>query len=202
MSSDLEVVAVIDGHLIGYDRWPPGLDAPLAWAAWRADIAAGRPPAPYTDTYAHDFPLPLDRWEQGDTWGWRTSSAVVDVIGDTAVQVRRKPAVEAMARYGREPKHHAGLGPTKARDTTISAQLVHTVTWQVQSSDQPGLEALLGMVTHLGKRHRNGFGTVRSWHINPGIPDGWRARPMPHPDGQIMGVRAPYWHPTRRMPCL
>lgn len=198
---DLEVVAVIDGHLLGYDRHPTGLDAPLAWAAWQADMAAGRPPAPLTDTYAHDFPLPLDTWRAGGTWGWCTSRPTIQVIGHTAVQSRRKPAVEAMARYAKDRKHHAGLGPTKARDTTIAAQLVGTITWQIRTTDRAALEALLSMVTHLGQRHRNSFGAVREWRITDGNPDGWKDRPMPHPDGQLMGVRAPYWHPSRRFAC-
>lgn len=200
-TQDLRVAAVIDGHLLGYDRWPALLDAPLSWAAWRDDITHGRPPAPLTATYAHDFPLPLDRWEQSGTWGWCTSRPVVDVLGQTAVQVRRKPAIEAMAQYGKERKHHAALGPTKARDTTISAQLVGTVTWQARVTDRDELERLLRMITHLGGRHRNGYGTVREWRLDPGTPDGWRDRPMPSPGGRPQGVRAPYWHPARRVPC-
>lgn len=57
---------------------------------------------------------------------------------------------------------------------------------------------LLALVTHLGARHRNGFGAVSRWSVEPGgDADAWRDRPMPpeHPS------RAPYWHPGRRAPC-
>lgn len=200
-TTPLEITATIDGLLLGYDRYPVMLDAPLAWAANEYHITKGRPPAPLTATYAHDFPLPLARWEQGGTWGWCSSRATMDLVGYTGVQVRRKPAVEAMARYGRDRKHHAGLGPTKARNATLTAAMVRSVTWQADVTDRGMLERLLSYVTHLGARHRNGFGSVLEWRISEGQPDGWQDRPMPYPDGVPFGVRAPYWHPSRRHPC-
>ena len=178
------------------------LDGLLAWS-WVELAKADRIPVPpISDRFAADFPLPLERWEEGGTWGWCCSAGIEDVIGYTSVEVRRKPATEAMARYSTAAKNHAGLGPTKARDTTLPARHARTVTWEALVTDQADLERLLGPLTNISARWRNGFGRVDRWLVEPGTPDGWRQRPMPHPEGQPRGVRAPYWHPTRQHPCL
>ena len=187
--------------------WLPGrgggmLDGPLAWAWASRATSTGRhlPPLRHDQPPA-DFPLPLGTWEVGESWGWRTSRALPDVVALTAVQVRRKPAVEAMARYAPDRKHHAALGPMKARDTTLAGTLARTIEWHVDCTDEDDLRDLLRHVTHLGARHRNGFGEVLEWAITPGPVDGWRDRPMPDKDGHVaMRPRAPYWHHDGRTP--
>lgn len=191
----LTVTAHLSSPVLGLDRQPMMLDAPLSWAyAARAHGRGDRIP-PITDTFAVDFPLPLDRSDVGPDWVWCTSAGVLDVVAWTAVQVRRKPATDAMARYAKDRKHHVGLGPYKARDTTLGAILARSIVWHVNATDRAELEALLVLVTDLGARHRNSFGHVDRWTIEDGHdPDAWRARPMPpeHP------ARAPYWHRGRR----
>ena len=197
MSIPVVVAAHLSTPTIGVDRWPMMLDAPLAWAWAERAKAAGTPLPPLTDRFAADFPLPLDRWEQSGTWGWCASQAVWNIRQYVAAQVRRKPATAAMARYGTDRKHHAGLGPTKARDTTLDAVLADRAVWHAVTTDPDELADLLAHVTNLGARHRNDFGHVTRWTITPTTDrDGWRDRPMPpdHP------ARAPYWHPTRRTP--
>lgn len=195
MSQPLVVTAHLSTPVIGVDRAPLMLDAPLAWAY--ADRAHGRGDRipPITDTLAVDFPLPLARHDVGDTWVWCTSAGVVEIAAWTGVQIRRKPATDAMARFATDRKHHAGLGPYKARDTTLSAVLARTITWECLATDRDDLLDLLGHVVNLGGRHRNDFGHVESWTIAASTrPDGWMDRPMP-PE---YPARAPYWHPTRR----
>ena len=100
-----------------------------------------------------------------------------------------------MARYTGDRAHHAGLGPTKARDTTLSAVLATHITWQVLATDRGDLEDLLALVTNLGGRHRNDFGHVARWTVEASQDrDGWQHRPMP----PAFAARAPYWHPSRR----
>lgn len=201
----LTVVALLDSPVIGLDQ-PTMLDGPLAWAyaQWAHTTVPPTMLPPLTAGFAADLPLPLARHDVAGTWVWCTSRAKLVTAGHTSVEVRRKPNIAAMARFGRERKFHLGLGPHKARDTTIAASWVTEASWEVVCTDRPFLEVLLGMVTHLGARHRNGHGHVREWRVGPSdLPEGWRDRPMPtsDPGGIPYGVRAPYWHPTRHYPC-
>ena len=202
-SAPLLVEAHLSTPVIGVDRQPMMLDAPLSWAyAARAGASGERLPA-LTNQFAADFPLPLDRWEQDAVWGWCTSRATWDIRQYVAAQIRRKPATDAMTRYTPLRKHHAALGPTKARDTTIDALLATSVSWRVLCTNRDDLENLLTLVTNLGGRVRNNFGHVTSWTITDDTDrDGWRDRPMPTPGVEI-AVRAPYWHPSRKitLPC-
>ena len=177
------------------------LDGPLAWAWAHRALAQGVSLAPLrNDVEPADFPLPLATWEQDGTWGWRVSRALPQVVGHTAVQVRRKPAVQAMARYAPDAKHHAGLGPYKARDATLPGTVAAAITWHADATDIDDLHDLLRHVTHLGARHRNGHGLVLDWTVTDGPPDGWRDRPWPDPDGpQMLRPRAPYWHALGRV---
>lgn len=177
------------------------LDGPLAWAAWQDAAATGQTIPPISDEHAHDFDLPLARWEKDGYWGWRVSNPITTPTHHSALEVRRKPASQAMAAYTTAREHHTGLGPTKARNVTLATTYYDTITWHADITNEDHLEHLLGHITHLGARHRNGLGRVTHWDITPGPEDGWRQRPMPTPGGQVMRVRAPYWHPTERTPC-
>ena len=191
----LTVVAHLSTPIIGVDRCALMLDAPLSWAWMSRAKGRGERIPPITQTYAPDFPLPLARCDEYDPWIWCSSAGVLDVAAWTGVQVRRKPAVQEMARFSPDRRHHVGLGPYKARDTTLAAVLARSITWEIDCIDQADMEDLLGHVTNLGGRHRNNFGRVERWDISTSRAiEGWRARPMP-PDE---AARAPYWHPSRR----
>lgn len=203
MSSPLLVTAHIDGPCVGLVEQPVMLDGPLAWAAWQRVVAAGEPLRPIDRDAAADFPLPLERWERGDTWGWCTSAADVQVLAYSGAELRRKPATGPMARFTADRSHHQGLGPYKARDTTAAFAWISTAIWHVLATDRSDIEALLAPVTHLGKHHRLGFGQVRFWTVEDDPEaQAWRRRPLPGPGGRIMGVRAPYWHPSRQAECV
>lgn len=199
MSTHLTVTAHLDGPTVGLVEQPVMLDGPLAWAAAMDARARGIALEPITRAHAPDLPLPLARWEQAGTWGWCTSAAVVDVASHTASEIRRKPATAQMARFARDRKHHSGLGPYKARDTTIPVAWVRDAVWQVAATDRERLEALLALITHLGANARLGYGRIRSWGVEPGPVDGWRERPLPGPDMPRQAYRAPYWHATRKV---
>lgn len=94
-----------------------------------------------------------------------------------------------------------------ARNTVLAADYYHELDWLVACDDQAQADALLdllGDVTHLGARHRNGFGHVQKWELRPlKYTDMiWeKRRPMPVPDGPVMRrPRAPYHHPSGRVP--
>ena len=191
----IEVELRFDTPCVGIDRHPVMLDGPLAWAAAQDALRRGDELPAITDEYAHDFDLPLARWEEAGTWGWCTSRAIFEVGSRSSRERRRKPAVQAMAAYAPDRKHHAGLGPFKARDATYATTWTPTMRWQVEATDVDRLAGLLLLVTHIGAAQSDGMGHVKDRIIRPGIHDGWRDRPMPphHP------ARAPYWHPTRRV---
>ena len=177
------------------------LDGPLAWAAVQQALRDGAPLDEITDDHAPDMDLPLGTWAQDGYWGWQVSDAITAPTAHTSVDIRRRPAGGPMALYTWDREHHTGLGPFKARNVTLAATWHDTITWHANVTDRDHLRDLLTLVTHLGARHRNGHGHITSWEITDGPADGWKQRRLPNPDGQIMRVRAPYWHPTERTPC-
>lgn len=201
MSTPKTITAHLSSAIIDMDRIM--LDGLLSWAYVELAKADGRHVPRITPQFAADFPLPLDRWEEHGTWGWCCSEGSEDVVSWTTVEIRRKPATDAMARYATDRKHHAGLGPMKARDTSLPGRLVRTITWEALVTDEAELERLLAAITCISARWRNGFGRVEKWTIEPSTNmDAWRRRPMPSPGGVLTPIRPPYWHPTRKVPCV
>lgn len=195
------ITAHLTSPIVGMDRIM--LDGPVAWAWVVLAKGQGRTVPAITPTFAPDFPLPFCRWESNGTWGWCVSEGTEDVVSWTTAQIRRKPNVTAMARYTTDKKHHAGLGPFKARDVAIPGRVVKTVTWEALVTDTDELGRLLREVTNLSARWRNGFGQVSKWEMcRSADRDGWQARPLPSADGtREIPIRPPYWHPTRRTLC-
>lgn len=177
------------------------LDGALAWACAQRAMERGEELEPISDDHAPDFPLPLEKWEQDGVWGWKVSAPIFDTSHYSATEIRRRPATGAMALFTKAKDHHSGLGPTKAGNTTLSTTYHRKISWHATITNEDELRSLLGIVTNLGARHRNGFGKVAEWEITPGPAGGWKQRPLPDPHGQPMRTRAPYWHPTERTPC-
>lgn len=194
---DVTITATPDTPLIGVDATPYLLDGPLSWAWWQrrgsARILPGHQP--------EDACLPLGRWEQDGVWGWRVSRAFPHAVAWTAVEMRRKPNLQAFARYTTDRRFHPGLGPHKARDITIQAIIADRIVWHADTTDQPALEDLLADVTHIGAHAAIGYGHIASWTIEPGPAGGWADRPMPDQGGTPQRVRPPYWHHDGRVPC-
>ncbi|GAB3191859.1 hypothetical protein [Nesterenkonia suensis] len=203
MGEHLRITAHLATPAVGLLEHPAPLDGPLAWAYFQDAMARRLPMEPLTAEHAPDADLPLGIWEQYGTWGWRVSSAHIPVVGaHDALQIRRKPATIPMGRYARDREHHSGLGPHKARDSVISATHLATVSWDAEVTEASRLEQLLGLITHLGGHPSRDMGRVDTWEVTDGPPGGWKERPMPHPEGTWQGIRAPYWHPTRKAPAL
>lgn len=191
MKEPVKVVAHLNSQLIEPERYPIMLDGILAWArALEGDLE------PLRRDIEPVIPLPLDTWGDPDgVWGWKASRAQLSEPFYTTVEVRRKPATDAMARYGSFRKHHLGLGPHKARDLKVEAAWVHTLSFDAVTTNVDRLIDLLTRVTAIGKHRAIGYGHVREWQVLPSDnPEGWRAR------GWQMGYRhrPPYWHPLGR----
>lgn len=196
--TSLRITAVLDRPSIGLVEHPIMLDGPVAWAVAQLSIRDGVALPPITREHAPDLDLPFERWELGGTWGWKVSKADLMVESYTSVEIRRKPATAEFARFTSERKHHLGLGPYKARDTTVSAAWVTKATWEAEVTDRARLEECLAVITHLGAHAAIGYGHIASWRVENGAGE-WSDRPMPHDQGVVQGIRAPYWHHSRKV---
>lgn len=204
--------------VVSFAQHPGALDGPAQYGAYTAATEAGAELPALSARWAVDFVMPVAAWcappSRADVdarllaadgvavWGWACSRAVYDIDVDSVAQVRRRPAVREMARYAPDRKHHAGLGPMKARDTVYPATFSREVTW-FALADPDGLLALLRRVTHLGAGRAAGNGRVLGWRVESDESAGvrWRERPLPDVHGVPAAIRAPCWHPSRRMPC-
>jgi CRISPR type IV-associated protein Csf3 len=214
----LRVAAHVGEPIAGWDAHRGHLDGPLSWGALVAweEVHGRHSLPPMSPDSAADFALPLATWTRpapgpvhplaatcaGDVWGWACSSAHYDVAAQTKVEIRRKPAAEAMARWTKERKHHISAGPLKARDGLVPAVVTSRVEWWCLG-EPDAIRNLLDRVTHLGRHTRHGNGRVLSWEIaeDNAAREQWRQRVFPDPAGAPDAIRAPYHHLSRRMPC-
>jgi len=128
------VDVVVSEPVVGLGEAALHLDGPLSWCAHQQAEVEGMRFPPVTPEWICDFTLPLATWTRpgpprhpkaaaadGGTWGWCGSRGRWTPAAHTAVQTRRMPHVEAHARFTAARRFHAGLGPTKARNTIAEA---------------------------------------------------------------------------------
>lgn len=185
------------------------LDGPLSWAVHLAATADGAQLSPMTRDWVPDMRLPLATWVRpghplheraaaadGGVWGWCCSRARYAPDAHTAVQTRRMPSIEAMARYSTAAKFHAGLGPTKARNTASEACWPGVLTWSALGDPDATRAILTAHLTHLGRIVRHGNGAVLDITVREGGGrDAWTDRVWL--GDQPVHVRTPYWHRSR-----
>jgi len=206
----VRVTAHTGEPIVGLSTNALHLDGPLAYAAWLDHVTEyGHDSLPPLAEAATDFMLPLATWttqhptRDGDTvWGWACSRAHYQDPAHTVVDIRRRPETEVMARLGHDAKHHLSAGPLKARDRPIEAVITLELHWWALADPDP-LRTLLTRVHAVGRHTRHGNGRVLSWTvaIDPDARLRWRDRTWPAAGGQPDSIRAPYHHPSRRMPC-
>lgn len=177
------------------------LDGPTSWAFWQKSVRDNLPLTDITPEECPDFDLPFETWQRGDYWGWCVSDAIYTPGHYSATEIRRRPATGPMAAFTAAREHHHGLGQLKARNVTIGTTHAAHVDYYAEVTDLDLLRELIGIITHLGARHRNGFGHVTRWEVSDALPGMWQQRPMPSTSGRMMRTRAPYWHPTERTQC-
>ncbi|MCT8158208.1 hypothetical protein [Bifidobacterium polysaccharolyticum] len=196
MSIPLHVTATLDTAACGVEGNPLPLDGILAWAMH----AREQDPDPPRGRIK-DYDLPLGKWHACGTWGWKASSAHPVIIGHTSLQIRRKPPDWQLARYTKERKNHHGLDAWKARDLTIPATLIDTISWDINTTDPKQVDSLLRDITHIGSHRALGCGHVTSWTvIESDDQEAWKDRPMPSP-GRPGRYRPPYWSQDRQTAC-
>jgi CRISPR type IV-associated protein Csf3 len=218
----VRVEARFSEAVIGLPKDPMHLDGPLAWSAYQDALMAGDPGTlrlPPMREWAHDFVLPLAVWTAPCTrsdpdprllaadgmsaWGWACSQARYRVLRHTVAHVRRRPPNDQMAYWTSAERYHPALGPRRAANIQHQGVWVDTVRWWALA-DPGRLRQLLDRVTHVGRLARQGWGRVMSWTVvdDPAAVKLWRARWFPGVGGEPQTVRAPYYHESRRMPCV
>lgn len=215
----VRIEAFMAEPVVGLDTNPLHLDGPLSQAGLAVYLdryGHGHLP-PMTPEFCVDFRLPLATWTRpapegvhklafctaGQVWGWACSAADYQPAGHTVTQVRRRPAVDVMARYTPDKSHHLSTGPLKARDVPHPAVLVETIRWWALTPDPGLLQAMLGRVPGIGRMPRHGDGRVHTWTVSVDelARERWQWRTWPAAAGQDGSIRAPYHHPSRKMPC-
>lgn len=216
----VRVEAVLAQPVVGLPRDPMHLDGPLAWCAYidgqmaRAREVCSLPPM---REWAHDFVMPLATWTAACTqpdpdprllaadgisaWGWACSRAEHRAVRHDVAWVRRKPELGQMAFWTAAGRHHIGLGPRRAQNVPHQAVWVDRLRWWALA-DPTELERLLSRLTHVGRLARHGWGQILTAAVaeDPEASTRWRDRDMPG-DGPQQAIRAPYHHPSRKMPC-
>lgn len=217
----VRVEARLGEAVIGLPKDPMHLDGPLSWGAYQDALMAEDPATlrlPPMREWAHDFVLPLATWtgpctrpdpdprllaaDGRSVWGWACSRAEYRVLRHAVAHVRRRPAVDEMARWTSADRYHPSLGPRRAANLQHQGVWVDRVRWWALA-DPGRLRQLLDRVTHVGRLARHGWGRVLSWSV---VEDAeamrrWRGRWFPAHGGQLQSVRAPYHHASRRMLC-
>lgn len=212
-------VTAIMGEPVVYFEDGMHFDGPLSFGAYVEYVREHGDNLPPMGAWALDFDLPLSRWTvpapagvdprlldtDGRLWGWRASAAQADWVAQGRLEVRKRPAEEAMIRYTRAASHHSGMGPLKAKDIAHPTLLAFEIQWYAHG-DRKGVERLLSYVTHIGALVGHGPGRVLRWVVEPmGVDwscerDGKLMRVMPREGGPRRSIRAPYHHRSRRAP--
>lgn len=187
--SPVAVTARLATPAVGIDTHPLHLDGPVSWGAYQSHLHEhGHAALPPIDQGPVDFDLPFATWTRDGTWGWACSRAIYEPQGWTTTAMRRRPAVDQMARYAPDKKHHLAAGPMKARDTPLPAVIVDHITWYALARPDD-LRALLDRVISIGRLGRHGHGRIQEWTVTAHDDrNAWTNRAWP-PDEP---PRAPY----------
>lgn len=205
----LEIVATIGGPVHAPDGLPM-LDGLLAWATALRD---GLPLA-LTASEAQDIDLPLARSPCGRLWLCSQGSAEVE-----AAELRytnKRPAIEQFQTLAEPKMKRVDIGAGANKGYRIPRPVSYLVDdriawWAIGGAD--AIRALLGLVTHIGKKRSVGWGRVVEWRVEatepwcgfPVLRDGQPLRPLPldwtgltpEPPTAYRTLGPPYWDHSR-----
>ena len=201
------------------------LDGILAMAAFR-DLPRAETdewPDPIVTGWARDLDLPLARWAlpyegechpqlrdaSGLVWGWCASAVHADWGIHTRTEVRKKTAVDEMARWTEADDVDIAGFRFKSKDAKFPAKVARRLEWYVVG-DPVEIERLLSEhITGVGKLCAQGHGRVLRWRVDEWAHD-WsvsregrptRVLPAQVRTGRVgvARVRAPYSHASREV---
>lgn len=211
---------IVTAHLNGPVATSDGvfqLDSILEHFAWRLK---GRPTfemgAP-----AANFEIPVKKIEFDGGWLWSCSQGLAKSKCDSLVYYQRKfPLERGRMLKAKDRKINIGAGPTKGFRIPLPLSQFDSVVWHLVG-DEGEVQAMLDMVTHLGKKRNVGWGRISKWQVEP-VDFNWSlvraeggpACPLPLPvakslgldfderDAVLVGYRPPYWHRDSKAMCL
>lgn len=195
----LEVTALLWGRLILPSGGYMHLDGLLAWAVW---ARSGEPPA-LDETQVRPIEIPVQRSACGRYHLASASSCAVRMREKRWLNKRFPVEMWQMLGAGKSANRiQISAGPSKGFRIPMEAQHLedHRITWWC-IGERAEIEALLSLVTHLGRRRGVGEGEVREWRVEPcepwgpGFPvvdsEGSPLRHLPLEDSLITGPHVP-----------
>lgn len=120
---------------------------------------------------------------------------------------------ERLDYQGRRGKADIGAGRYKSYHMPMCLVVAPCLQWHCLGAAD-GVARLLAAIHQLGHKRSQGFGEVRKWELFAARQDyslldaqGRPARALPASqfsdgDRRHTGLRAPYWHPSRRRECV
>jgi CRISPR type IV-associated protein Csf3 len=199
VSEPLEVTAILWGRLILPSVGYVHLDALLAWAAW---ARSGEPPA-LDETHLQQIEIPVQRSACGRYH--LASASKCDVRQREKRWLNKRFPVEYWQALGAgksASRIQTSSGPSKGFRIPMEAQHLegHRIAWWCVG-ERAEIEALLQLVTHVGRRRAVGEGEVREWRVEPcepwgpGFPvvdvEGRPLRHLPLGDALVTGEHVP-----------
>jgi len=205
MFRPLKITFGLDGTGVYYDPAEPiTIDGLLSAACCRWHVH-GEPPS--RDEEPFDVPLPLARWEQGGTWGWRASALFPDGATAESLQYWRKRFRQTRVEL---TEGSPNLTNGTYRDWNMPIPLLlapRMVGWAFGEAKRVRHE-LSRSIRYLGKKRAHGRGAVISVTVEESErdysieKDGKSVRWMPNPTGtRLVRPRPPYWSTCGRVLC-
>lgn len=209
------------------------LDGILAACAYRdLDDRTRRRMGPVSSEAPPDLRLPLSRWvvdvapdwDAGDRclverarshgqtvhrlWGWRASAPANGWELRGKAEIRKKPALDDMARYTDARSATITSGDLKAYDLALPTVKAREVVWYAHGHPGEVERLLVSYADAIGRKRNLGWGTVMEWRVETidedrSVMDGdTLRRRMPVESGvegaqSTAAIRPPYHHPSR-----
>lgn len=205
MFRPMRVTFHLDGAGVYYDPTEPlTLDGLLAWCCSRHHVH-GEPPA--RDEAPADIPLPLQKWEKGDAWGWHASALFPEgATAETIVRWRKRFRQNRVERTTGSP--NLTNGTYRDWDMPVPLLLTRTMVAYAVGEVREVKRELRRNVRYLGKKRAHGHGAVVSIDVEPvdedyslykdGILMRWMPSAVAH---RLVRPRPPYWSSVGRVMC-
>jgi CRISPR type IV-associated protein Csf3 len=201
---NLQITFFLDGTGLIIDKNEPiHLDALLAWSLIPKFVKLdniGRSDKPF------DCPLPLEKWNIKNQWGWKASALFPGDYQIETIQYWRKKF-----RQNRIEKMKGSVNTQQGIYREYNTPMCLLLTEKMIAyavGEKSKIKKALKEIKHLGKKRAYGKGKVISvkveeieedWSI---VKDGKAMRWLPKKNGiRLVRCRPPYWNRIERINC-
>lgn len=205
MFRPLKITFKLDGTGVYFDPAEPIHFDSLLCCALAHHHVQGE--APDRDGVPADIPIPLRKWFESDTWGWRASALFPD--GDTieSLQFWRKKFRQSRVELTAGSPNLTN-GTYREYNMPMPLTLCHSMVCWAFGDRQNVRRALARNITHLGKKRSMGKGVINDIVIEAITEDhslrkdGIAQRWLPAAEGtRLVRPRPPYWNNHSRINC-